>query len=77
MQRINSKLGMTNLHLPEALILDFGGVLYDIDYEAPVRAFAALGVSDFAGLYQQSAQSPMLDDLELSLIHISEPTRPY
>jgi len=68
MQRINSKLGMTNLPLPEALILDFGGVLYDIDYEAPVRAFAALGVSDFAGLYQQSAQSPMFDDLECGRI---------
>ena len=59
---------MTNLPLPEALILDFGGVLYDIDYEAPVRAFAALGVSDFAGLYQQSAQSPMFDDLECGRI---------
>jgi putative hydrolase of the HAD superfamily len=54
--------------LPEALILDFGGVLYDIDYEAPVRAFEALGVADFAGLYKQSAQSPMFDDLECGRI---------
>ena len=33
--------------LPEAVILDFGGVLYDIDYDAPVRAFKTLGVEDF------------------------------
>jgi len=59
---------MTNQGLPEALILDFGGVLYDIDYGAPIRAFKDLGVADFAGLYQQSAQSPMFDDLECGRI---------
>lgn len=50
--------------LPEALILDFGGVLYDIDYDAPVKAFRELGVDDFAGIYQQAGQSPVFDDLE-------------
>lgn len=50
--------------LPEAVILDFGGVLYDIDYDAPVRAFAALGVADFAGIYHQDNQSDLFDDLE-------------
>lgn len=50
--------------LPEAVILDFGGVLYDIDYDAPVRAFKELGVADFAGLYKQAGQSPEFDDLE-------------
>ena len=59
---------MTKQGLPEALILDFGGVLYDIDYGAPIRAFKDLGVADFAGLYQQSAQSPMFDDLECGRI---------
>ncbi len=59
---------MTNRTLPEALILDFGGVLYDIDYAAPVSAFQALGVPDFAGLYKQAAQSPMFDDLECGRI---------
>lgn len=62
---------MTRTHikpLPEAVILDFGGVLYDIDYDAPVRAFAALGVEDFAGLYKQAAQSPEFDDLECGRI---------
>jgi len=48
----------------DAVILDFGGVLYDIDYDAPPKAFAALGDSDFASLYHQSAQSTWFDDLE-------------
>ena len=50
--------------LPEAVILDFGGVLYDIDYDAPVQEFKQLGVADFAGLYKQAGQSPEFDDLE-------------
>lgn len=48
----------------DAVILDFGGVLYDIDYDAPPKAFAALGDSDFASLYHQAAQSTWFDDLE-------------
>ena len=48
----------------EALILDFGGVLYAIDYDAPVRSFAALGATDFASLYHKAAQVPLLDALE-------------
>jgi putative hydrolase of the HAD superfamily len=48
----------------EALILDFGGVLYAIDYDAPVRAFAALGATDFAALYHKASQTPLMDALE-------------
>tara|TARA_B110000285_G_scaffold234905_1_gene313614 strand:+ start:1687 stop:2355 length:669 start_codon:yes stop_codon:yes gene_type:complete len=59
---------MTSRPLPEALILDFGGVLYDIDYDAPVQAFRALGLEDFAGLYHQAAQSPAFDELECGQI---------
>ena len=59
---------MTHQPLPEALILDFGGVLYDIDYDAPVKAFRALGLDDFAGLYHQDAQSPAFDELECGQI---------
>ena len=54
--------------IPEALILDFGGVLYDIDYDAPVNAFRALGLEDFSGLYHQAAQSPAFDELECGQI---------
>ena len=48
----------------DGVILDFGGVLYDIDYDAPPAAFAKLGDSDFASLYHQASQSPWFDDLE-------------
>ena len=54
--------------IPEALILDFGGVLYDIDYNAPAEAFALLGLTDFKGLYQQSAQAHEFDELECGRI---------
>lgn len=59
---------MTQRPLPEALILDFGGVLYDIDYNAPVRAFEALGVEDFQNIYHQASQMPAFDELELGQI---------
>ncbi|MDG2209403.1 MAG: HAD-IA family hydrolase [Flavobacteriales bacterium] len=59
---------MANVALPDALILDFGGVLYDIDYDAPVRAFKQLGVEDFAGIYHQAFQSPAFDQLECGRI---------
>lgn len=55
---------MSPNQLPEAVILDFGGVLYDIDYDAPVRAFKALGVQDFAAIYHQHTQSDLFDRLE-------------
>jgi len=41
------------------IIFDFGGVLFDIDYDAPVRAFAALGGKEFDAIYAQSAQSDL------------------
>ena len=50
--------------LPEAVILDFGGVLYDIDYDAPVRAFEALGAGDFDQIYHQHTQTDLFDTLE-------------
>ncbi|MGB2292327.1 MAG: hypothetical protein ACPH5L_08425, partial [Flavobacteriales bacterium] len=48
----------------DAVILDFGGVLYDIDYDAPPKAFAALGDTEFASLYHKASQSPWFDALE-------------
>lgn len=48
----------------DAVILDFGGVLYDIDYDAPPKAFAALGDNEFASLYHKASQSPWFDALE-------------
>lgn len=46
------------------IIFDFGGVLFDIDYQLPVKAFAQLGYPSFAELYAQSAQNQWFDDLE-------------
>lgn len=60
-------------HLPdpgevEAIILDFGGVLYNIDYDAPARAFRALGMENFREIYSQAAQSDLFDRLEVGSI---------
>jgi len=38
----------------EAVIFDFGGVFFEIDYNAPVRAFEALGMDSFAEAYSQA-----------------------
>ena len=52
----------------DALILDFGGVLYPIDYDAPVRSFEALGFGGFRSLYHQAAQSSRFDALEVGAL---------
>lgn len=49
----------------DALVLDFGGVLYPIDYDAPVRSFDALGFEDFKGFYHQAGQHAWFDALEV------------
>lgn len=56
----------------EALVLDFGGVLYAIDYDAPVRAFAALGATGFDQIYHKAAQQPLLDALETGQLSEAE-----
>jgi glucose-1-phosphatase len=50
------------------IIFDFGGVLFDIDYHAPVRAFRALGLDRFEEIYSQAAQRPEFDLLETGKI---------
>lgn len=52
----------------DAIILDFGGVLYNIDYHAPARAFEALGMSNFREIYSQAAQTELFDKLEIGAI---------
>lgn len=46
------------------VIFDFGGVLFEIDYELPAKAFEKLGFPDFRAFYTQAAQNPMFDLLE-------------
>ena len=52
----------------EAVIFDFGGVLYEIDYKAPVNAFAKLGLTEFEALYSKASQSLLFDELETGRI---------
>ena len=59
---LNQPVALADL---DGVILDFGGVLYDIDYNAPPKAFARLGDADFASLYHQASQSSWFDDLEM------------
>lgn len=52
----------------EAIVFDFGGVLFEIDYNAPVRAFEALGMESFAATYSQAQQDEIFDLLETGKI---------
>ena len=52
----------------EAVIFDFGGVLFEIDYNAPVRAFEKLGMEGFAAAYSQAQQNEIFDLLETGKI---------
>lgn len=50
------------------IIFDLGGVLLNIDYNAPVREFQRLGIADFQNLYSQAQQSNLFDDFETGKI---------
>lgn len=54
----------------EILILDFGGVIYEISHQKQMETFAKMGISNFDELYSQARQSPLFADLERG--HISE-----
>ena len=46
------------------LVLDFGGVLYQIDHQATADAFAVLGAAGFIEQYAHGRQSALLDQME-------------
>src|SRR5277367_5113729 len=46
------------------LILDFGGVLLDIDYQLTEKAFIDLGCTNFGEIYSQATQTNLFDDFE-------------
>lgn len=50
------------------IIFDFGGVILNIDYKLTERAFAELGLTDFAGIYSQATQKDLFDKLETGRI---------
>lgn len=52
----------------DAIIFDFGGVLFNIDYHKPIAAFRELGMTNFDEIYSQAQQSDLFDDLEVGKI---------
>ena len=54
------------------IIFDLGGVLLNIDYQAPIREFAKLGIPDFHALYSKANQSALFDDFEMGKISPAE-----
>ncbi len=58
--------------LTKAIIFDLGGVIINIDYEATIKAFQALGIPDFYTLYSQANQASMFNDLETGRISSDE-----
>jgi FMN phosphatase YigB (HAD superfamily) len=52
---------MTNI---KNILFDFGGVFLNIDYALTEKAFLALGVKNFAALYNQHKASDLFEQLE-------------
>lgn len=59
---------MSSLKNIDAIILDLGGVLFDIDYHLSASAFEALGIPDFKKLYSQAQQNEWFDQFEIGKI---------
>jgi HAD superfamily hydrolase (TIGR01509 family) len=54
------------------IILDFGGVIINIDYKKTEEAFVKLGITDFAELYSQKEQTELFNQLETGKIGRAE-----
>lgn len=50
------------------IVLDFGGVLIDIDYHATINAFRELGIENFEALYSQAQQEDLFNNFETGKI---------
>ena len=50
------------------IILDFGGVLLNINYKGPTEEFKRLGIDNFDELYSKASQASLFDDLEIGKI---------
>ncbi len=48
----------------DTILLDLGGVLIDVDYQASARAFRDLGHPDFERLYSKAQQDHLFDGFE-------------
>ncbi len=54
----------SNIKIPDNLILDFGGVIYQIDHLRQIEAFVNLGIKDFGALFSKAHQSDIFEDFE-------------
>ncbi|KAA5536609.1 HAD family phosphatase [Taibaiella lutea] len=54
------------------IILDFGGVIINIDYKKTEEAFVKLGITDFAERYSQMQQTEIFNQLETGKIGRAE-----
>jgi putative hydrolase of the HAD superfamily len=50
------------------IVLDFGGVLIDVDYQLTINAFKELGITDFELLYSQAQQEDLFNKYETGKI---------
>lgn len=48
----------------DGILFDLGGVILNIDYQATISAFEALGIRDFKSIYTQLDQQPLFDRFE-------------
>jgi glucose-1-phosphatase len=59
------RLNVLFLHMAiKQIILDLGGVLININYQAPKLAFEQLGITNFDDFYSQKAANPLFEALE-------------
>lgn len=54
------------------IILDFGGVILNLDYKKTEQAFIDLGIADFAARYSQLKQTEIFDRLETGIADRAE-----
>lgn len=54
------------------IILDFGGVILNLDYKKTEQAFIDLGIADFANRYSQLQQTEIFDRLETGIANRAE-----
>jgi glucose-1-phosphatase len=52
----------------DSVIFDLGGVILNIDYQLPVKAFQRLGLTDFNLRFSQTNQQNLFNDYETGII---------
>ncbi len=60
------------MKLIKNIIFDFGGVIYNIDFNLAKQAFIKIGVENFELLYSKATQSHLFERLEMDLISPAE-----